>query len=92
MSQVKTGETTREITAAEQQQGEFVATVFADTEDVWGKIFAENNSEYREPTMVLFADGVQTEYGGASSTVGPFYCPSDEKFYMDLTFMNELKT
>jgi predicted metalloprotease len=92
MTQVQTGGTSREITAEEKQQGEFVATVFADTEDVWSTIFTENNLDYRKPTMVLFSDGVQTECGGASAAVGPFYCPSDEKVYMDLTFMNELKS
>jgi predicted metalloprotease len=92
MSQVQTGKTIREITASEQQKGEFVATVFIGTEGVWDKTFAEKISEYSEPTIVLFADGVKTECGGASSAVGPFYCLADEKVYMDLTFMNELKT
>ncbi len=82
----------RELTAEETKQGEFVSVVFADTEDVWGKLFAEQGSEYQKPTMVLFTDGVQTECGGASSAVGPFYCPADQKVYIDLSFMEELKT
>lgn len=82
----------RELTEAEQTQGKFVSVVFADTEDVWGKLFAEQGSSYEQPKMVLFTDGVQTECGGASSAVGPFYCPADQKVYIDLSFMNELKT
>ncbi|MFC5284290.1 neutral zinc metallopeptidase [Pedobacter alpinus] len=86
------GGTERELTASEKKQGEFVSVVFADTEDIWGKIFAEQGSNYQQPKMVLFTDGVQTECGGASSAVGPFYCPADQNVYIDLTFMDELKT
>lgn len=85
-------QTERELTEAEKEQGEFVSVVFADTEDVWGKIFTEQGSSYQQPKMVLFTDGVQTECGGASSAVGPFYCPADQKVYIDLSFMDELKT
>lgn len=86
------GGTERELSEAEKKQGEFVSVVFADTEDVWGKIFEEQGSSYQQPKMVLFTDGVQTECGGASSAVGPFYCPADQKVYIDLSFMDELKT
>ncbi|MEX2349596.1 MAG: neutral zinc metallopeptidase [Flavobacteriaceae bacterium] len=83
----------RELTAEEKEMGEFMATVLADTENVWHQIFRENNiGTYKEPTMVLFTDAVQTACGGASSALGPFYCPGDQKVYMDLTFFNELKT
>ncbi len=82
----------RELSEAEIRQGEFVSVVFADTEDVWGKIFTDEGSSYQQPKMVLFTDGVQTECGGASSAVGPFYCPADQKVYIDLSFMEELKT
>lgn len=82
---------TRELTAAEKEQGDFVKVVFADTEDIWGKIFNEMGTRYHEPTMVLFTDGVQTECGGATSAVGPFYCPADQNVYIDLSFMAELK-
>lgn len=81
----------RELTEAEKKQGDFASVVFADTEDVWGKIFEEQGSNYQQPKMVLFTDGVQTECGGASSAVGPFYCPADQKVYIDLSFMEELK-
>ncbi|HNQ26834.1 MAG TPA: neutral zinc metallopeptidase [Aquaticitalea sp.] len=82
-----------QLTQAEVEIGEFVATVFADTEDVWNKIFRENNlGTYKEPKMVLFTNSVQTACGGASSASGPFYCPGDHKVYMDMSFFEELKT
>lgn len=82
----------RELTAEEKELGDFSATVLADTEDVWNKIFANYTMEYQEPGMVLFSDAVQTACGGASSASGPFYCPSDQKVYMDLNFFKELRT
>ncbi|RDI14384.1 neutral zinc metallopeptidase [Flavobacterium sp. AG291] len=81
-----------ELSAHDKEMGEFVATVLADTEDVWGKIFAENGMTYEEPKLVLFRDAVQTACGGASSASGPFYCPSDRKVYMDLAFFDELQS
>lgn len=89
--QAPAGET-RELSAEEKKMGEFVATVLADTEDVWDKIFRENGMTYEKPKLVLFTDGVQTACGGASSASGPFYCPIDKKVYMDLAFFNELQT
>ena len=83
---------TRELTAEEVELGEFVNAVLVDTEDIWNEIFSKNNMNYQEPGMVLFTDGVNTACGGASSASGPFYCPSDQKVYMDLGFFNELRT
>lgn len=84
---------TRELTAKEIETGEFVATVLADTEDVWHKIFKENNlGEYIEPKVVLFTEQVNTACGAATLSVGPFYCPADQIVYMDLDFFEELKT
>ena len=83
----------RELTTSEKEVGGFVATVLADTEDVWNQVFKENNiGKYKEPTMVLFTDAVSTACGNASSASGPFYCPADQKVYMDLVFFEELKT
>ena len=89
-SEVSTEET-RELTPEEKELGEFTATVLADTEDVWNNIFQEYNQDYREPGMVLFTDAVQTACGGASAASGPFYCPADQKLYMDLSFFEELR-
>ena len=74
-------------TASEQELADFVRVVLADTEDVWNKQFAD----YREPTLVMFTDNVQSGCGNASSSVGPFYCPADEKVYIDLSFYNDLR-
>ncbi|AFL81263.1 putative metalloprotease [Aequorivita sublithincola DSM 14238] len=83
----------RELTAQEKEMGSFMGTVLADTEDVWNQIFSENNiGDYVEPQMVLFTDAVSTGCGNASSASGPFYCPADQKLYMDLAFFDELKT
>ncbi len=83
----------RELTPQEKEMGDFMATVLADTEDVWSTIFAENNlGKYEYPTMVLFTDAVRSGCGNATSASGPFYCPADHKLYMDLAFFDELKT
>ena len=83
----------RELTAQEKEMGNFMSTVLASTEDVWTQIFQQNNlGEYQYPTMVLFTDAVSTGCGNATSASGPFYCPADQKLYMDLAFFNELKT
>lgn len=83
---------TTELTERDKEMGQFVATVLADTEDVWTKIFAENGMTYEKPKLVLFRDSVQTACGGASSASGPFYCPADKKVYMDLAFFDELQS
>jgi predicted metalloprotease len=82
----------RTLTAEEEKLGEFPKVVFADTEDIWTKIFEENNMQYTKPKMVLFSGAVETACGGASSASGPFYCPGDQKVYMDLGFFEELQT
>jgi hypothetical protein len=82
-----------ELSAEQKKIGEFTATVLADTEDVWEKVFAENRlGTYEKPTLVLFTASVNTGCGQASSSVGPFYCPADRKLYMDMDFFEELKT
>lgn len=73
--------------AEEEQLSQFVKVVLADTEDVWNKLL----SDYREPTLVLFTDNVESACGMASSATGPFYCSADEKLYIDLSFYQELK-
>lgn len=81
-----------EITPEENKLASFVKVVFADTEDVWHKVFQEQlNEQYREPTLVLFSQSTQSGCGYASSATGPFYCPADQKVYIDLSFYNELQ-
>ncbi|MEL6108551.1 MAG: neutral zinc metallopeptidase, partial [Planctomycetota bacterium] len=79
-----------ELTPEEMERGEFASVVLKDTEDVWTKLFAENRSRYRAPKMVLFSGSVQSACGGATSASGPFYCPADEKVYLDTSFFTQL--
>jgi predicted metalloprotease len=72
--------------------GEFVAIVLGDTEDTWGEIFRANGATYPAPTLRLFSGRVQSGCGIADSGAGPFYCPADQKVYIDLDFYRELET
>lgn len=72
------------ISQEERQLADFVSIVLADTEDTWNEIFASENLDYREPTLVIFSGAVESGCGLAESAVGPFYCPLDEKVYIDL--------
>ncbi|MBC7606063.1 MAG: neutral zinc metallopeptidase [Burkholderiales bacterium] len=85
-------QTTRELTAEEKKTGAFIATILADTEDVWKEIFVQNGLTYENPKMVLFTENVETGCGSATAASGPFYCPADHKVYMDLAFFEELKS
>jgi len=78
-------------TAHEQELAEFVSVTLADTEDVWHKLFENSGLTYREPTLVLFSGGAESACGFAQSATGPFYCPGDEKVYIDLNFLEELQ-
>lgn len=78
------------FSAQEQQLAEFVSVVLADTEETWQRIFAESGSRYEEPVLVLFSQRVASACGSASSAVGPFYCPTDRKVYLDLNFFRDL--
>ncbi|HEY0046019.1 MAG TPA: neutral zinc metallopeptidase [Flavobacterium sp.] len=84
-------ETSQPLSAEDIEMREFVSVVLADTEDVWNKIFSASGQQYVDPELVLFTDAVQTACGGASSASGPFYCPADQKVYMDLRFFDELQ-
>lgn len=79
-------------TAQDKELAEFVSVVLADTEDVWSTIFEQEGMTYREPTLVLFSGSVQSACGMAGAAVGPFYCPADEKLYIDLSFYDELQS
>ena len=66
--------------------------MLANTEDVWSDLFRQMGRQYREPKLVLFGDQVESACGLDGAAVGPFYCPGDEKLYLDLSFFNELET
>ena len=72
--------------------GQFVAKVLGSTEAVWGRIFDQSNVAYRAPTLVLFDRQVRSACGMAQSATGPFYCPGDEKLYIDLSFFHDMQT
>ena len=70
----------------------FVSTVLADTEDVWGAVMQSGGAAYREPKLVLFRGAVGTACGTGQSAMGPFYCPGDQKVYLDLGFFDTLRS
>ena len=74
-------------TDEENAQAQFSAAVLASTEDVWNRVF----DNYREPTLVLFSGYVSSACGSASSATGPFYCPGDEKLYLDMSFFQDME-
>ena len=73
------------------QMADFVAAVLGSTEEVWSDIFARGGRTYRKPTLVLFTGQVQSACGYAQAAVGPFYCPADQKLYIDLAFYRDLQ-
>jgi predicted metalloprotease len=89
--QSQTAPQSPEQKAADDQLAQFAKVVLADTEDVWSKLFSDQGKTYQDPTLVLFTDQVNSACGTASSAVGPFYCPGDQKLYLDLSFCQELK-
>jgi predicted metalloprotease len=82
---------TATLSAEEIEMGDFVSVVLADTEDTWSAIFQESGQTYLEPKLLLFSGGVDSACGYAQSATGPFYCPTDQKVYIDLAFYQELK-
>jgi len=77
---------------ADDHMAKFVSTVLADTEDVWKDVFSQGGATYREPKLVLFRGATPTGCGQGQSAMGPFYCPGDQKVYIDLGFYETLKT
>lgn len=91
-SQLTPSQPQQEMSAEEQklddERAEFIRVVLADTEDVWNSLL---QSQYRNPTLVLFRQSVQSACGMAGSATGPFYCPGDEKVYIDLSFFEDMQ-
>ena len=85
-------QTSRPTNPEEEDLKQFVKVVLASTEDVWTDIFRQAGKQYRKPTLVLFTDQVRSACGIAGAAVGPFYCPGDEKLYLDFSFFRELET
>ncbi len=85
------GSRTVQPSAKEQQEADFISVVLADTEDVWSQVFREMGGTYKKPTLVLFTGAVRSACGLAQSAMGPFYCPGDQKVYIDLAFYDDLK-
>jgi len=84
-------QSSRPQNAEEEELKQFVSVVLAKSEDVWTDVFRKNGRQYREPTLVLFTNQVRSACGIAGTAVGPFYCPNDEKVYIDLAFYEELR-
>jgi predicted metalloprotease len=76
--------------ADEAKRSAFIKVVLAETEDVWSTIFKNSGADYQEPTLVLFSGTVQSACGMAQSAAGPFYCPRDQKVFLDLSFYDEM--
>lgn len=97
IDQIQTGSLQEQNLSPQQEQEQeelvqFVSVVLKDTEDVWSDIFSNQlESSYTEPTLVLFNGAVRSACGSASAATGPFYCPGDQKLYIDLSFYQELK-
>jgi uncharacterized protein len=81
----------RPVNSQEEELKQFTSVVLAKSEDVWTDVFRQNGRQYREPTLVLFTDQVRSACGIAGAAVGPFYCPGDEKVYIDLSFYEQLR-
>jgi len=78
--------------AANDEQAQFVASILGDTEDTWKALFSQAGKQYRDPKLVLFSGQVNSACGFASAAVGPFYCPADQRVYLDMSFFREMET
>ncbi|HZB57336.1 MAG TPA: neutral zinc metallopeptidase, partial [Reyranella sp.] len=77
--------------ATADPETQFVARVLKSTEDIWGELFQQMGRQYREPRLVLYRDATRTECGVGQSAMGPFYCPADQRVYLDLAFFDDLE-
>lgn len=85
-AQVQQSQAPAQRPPASDRQAKFVSTVLADTEDVWTQMFKEQNAQYIKPKLVLFTGATRTACGTGNTASGPFYCPGDQKVYIDLAF------
>ncbi|SDI51471.1 KPN_02809 family neutral zinc metallopeptidase [Pseudomonas abietaniphila] len=81
---------TRQAPPANDEQADFVRAILGDTEDTWGQIFQQGGRQYKNPTLILFRGQVQSACGYATSASGPFYCPGDQRVYLDMDFFREM--
>ena len=91
MEQVQVQQAPAQRPPADDRMAKFVSTVLADTEDVWKEVFRQGGKAYQEPRLVLFRGSTPTACGTGQSAMGPFYCPGDQKVYIDLVFYETLK-
>ena len=85
------GSAPKQMTAEQQEASQFVGTVLADTEDVWTPIFQQMGVSYTPPRLVLFSGVVNSGCGTAQAAMGPFYCPADQKVYIDTSFFQDMR-
>src|SRR5262245_31665672 len=85
------GPSQRAPSAEDEQLKDFVSVILADTEDTWKELFRKAGRTYRVPKLVLFSGAVQSACGLAEAAMGPFYCPGDQKLYIDLSFYRDLR-
>lgn len=91
MEQQKGAVAPAQVDPAEDELAKFVSVVLADTEDVWDKLFREQGRTYHHPKLVLFRGSYPSACGQGQASMGPFYCPGDDKVYIDLSFYQEMK-
>jgi len=82
---------TQQTAPANDETTHFVRTILADTEDIWSQLFQKMGRTYTDPKLVLFSGSTQSACGAASEATGPFYCPGDQKVYLDVSFFDELQ-
>jgi len=82
---------TEQTAPTNDQTSQFVRTIMADTEDIWGQLFSKMGRNYTDPHLVLFSGVTESACGSASQATGPFYCPGDSKVYLDASFFEELQ-
>lgn len=86
-----TADVNQPLSQEEEQEGMFVGVILAETEDVWNRLFQQGGQAYREPRLVLFSSQVLSACGYTGASTGPFYCPGDERIYIDLSFFKEMQ-